>query len=502
MLRIERDFNNETIHKECDEAIKQIRAYREIIVHESMINGICTQLQSAIKDILISQGIYENRVNKNEFEESNDGAIEFKDNSKEEQVDVHSDREHESNMHMDKIEKPDESKRNSNNKNTNKIKKKNKKNNNGRYCPEYRSGAWGVLYALVDEYCTRNDIDLSKDLELADQVTLRRRFREMSKRQIIRRAQDHCDTSYTLGKRFNAWSGVKTLVDNGLVTRRLRGHYHESAVKLTPKGWDLGKHVVRRTKYPHLYNKNNTNVNKKQMDERKVKSDDVEKPMNQLNQVTQLNQADQECENSLNCKQEIEWKNKHYRLKLLINSNCQIDGSLDKINCYYQSMQLPNGIDYLWTLEQTQNKNEKIVLNLIMVNYTNMNENINDNIGITRKICLIDDSANEDSLDLEMDIVDITIKNDFLVYSTDDQDDDVAVLSSITQMLYSLLEIDVEKEIHFSNSILYLDKFIANVKERQKSSQNSGNVFLKMLKEIDGVDDQIVSDIFASIQGK
>ncbi|WVR05462.1 hypothetical protein IAU60_002478 [Kwoniella sp. DSM 27419] len=104
------------------------------------------------------------------------------------------------------------------------LPKKRKKAKPKAYIPARGSGPYGILLSLVLAV---------EDPEITIQAFL-------TKSEVIRGAQDHCDTSYEhseKGTYFTAWSGMKTLVNKGYVY--VTGNPHKYC--LTEEGYEVAK---------------------------------------------------------------------------------------------------------------------------------------------------------------------------------------------------------------------------------------------------------------------
>ena len=92
------------------------------------------------------------------------------------------------------------------------------------YVPSYRSGPYAIILALGS---------LEED---SDQ--------RLTKSEIIDRAQEHCDSSFSApsepGKFYTAWSSMKTLEDKDLVHAKGRPARRYA---LTEEGWEVARRI-------------------------------------------------------------------------------------------------------------------------------------------------------------------------------------------------------------------------------------------------------------------
>ncbi|KAI9484864.1 hypothetical protein BDB00DRAFT_878353 [Zychaea mexicana] len=91
------------------------------------------------------------------------------------------------------------------------------------YVPRYRTGGYAIMLSLL-EHRERND------------------QKNVSREQIIRLAEDHCDSSFDLpepGKSYTAWSGIKTLMTKDYVWK----HGSPATYTLTDTGLSMAKEL-------------------------------------------------------------------------------------------------------------------------------------------------------------------------------------------------------------------------------------------------------------------
>lgn len=109
------------------------------------------------------------------------------------------------------------------------------------YVPSLRSGPYAVILALSS---------FPEDSQ-----------QSLSKAQLIDRAQEHCDSSFTVpsesGKFYTAWNSMKTLLDKDLVHERGRPLRKYA---LTDEGWEVAKRIraAQKDKTTSLPTKSNT----------------------------------------------------------------------------------------------------------------------------------------------------------------------------------------------------------------------------------------------------
>ncbi|KAG2224874.1 hypothetical protein INT45_008056 [Circinella minor] len=88
------------------------------------------------------------------------------------------------------------------------------------YIPKYRTGGYAILLALLEHRECNNHVNVSKD-------------------QIIRLAEDHCDASFDMAeatnKTYTAWASMKTLMDKGYVWK----HGSPPTFALTDTGYEI-----------------------------------------------------------------------------------------------------------------------------------------------------------------------------------------------------------------------------------------------------------------------
>lgn len=95
------------------------------------------------------------------------------------------------------------------------------------YVPKYRSGGYGILLALLDLHNYGRC--------------------DATQQQIIRLAQDHCNSSYTLaepGRNYTAWNSIKNLVEKGYIYRNgspKKYQLTETGVELAQKLKDINE---------------------------------------------------------------------------------------------------------------------------------------------------------------------------------------------------------------------------------------------------------------------